>query len=189
MLLQEYSVDIDAGDSQKSFERLEILRTVASPWSHDQLCALRVAEAQAMQLLELVGATAPPVPLNILAPILPLTLRSRSGLPVSGLTFREDGLWVIGTNGSEPRVRQRFTVAHEVKHILDDPFVQRLGRPAYSLEDVADYFAASLLMPQHWIANRTRSGEVGVAALARMFAVSVPAMATRVSDLVACECA
>ena len=66
--------------------------------------------------------------------------------------------WVVVIRGDEPKVRQRFSLAHELKHIIDDDLMTRLAGglyPATTLycaderaERVADRFAAALLMPK-----------------------------------------
>ena len=38
---------------------------------------------------------------------------------ISGLTTWDDGNWVIGVNKSHPQARRRFTLAHEIKHLID----------------------------------------------------------------------
>ena len=87
-------------------------------------------------------------------------------------------------------MRQRFTLAHEYKHIIDHPFeaygLQGVaeGRQRQTIVHVCDYFAACLLMPkmllrQAWTAGRSQD----IAELARTFGVSSRAMEVRLQDL------
>jgi Zn-dependent peptidase ImmA (M78 family) len=79
--------------------------------------------------------------------------------------------------------RQRWSLAHEFKHILDHPFVtivypRRNGR-ADPAEQACDYFAACLLMPRRWLRQAWADGECDVQALARRFGVTPKAIRLR----------
>lgn len=68
-----------------------------------------------------------------------------------GFLFRMDDVPVIFYNQSRPVCRQRFTVAHELGHLLlghSGPLVNREPRPGDSpVERAANAFAADLLSP------------------------------------------
>lgn len=96
---------------------------------------------------------------------------------VSGALYRSDSIVVIGVNKNHPRNRQRFTLAHEVAHLLlhkEELFVdhhyvgvpstdaasatmRRLFRDTASSQAInpneieANRFAAALLMPRHFL--------------------------------------
>jgi Zn-dependent peptidase ImmA (M78 family) len=97
--------------------------------------------------------------------------------------------WLIVLNATEPGVRQRFSLMHEFKHVLDYPFRGFLypSTPFFDSERrwqlMADYFAACVLMPRHLVADRWAKGVRGLADLAREFDVSQEAMHRRLQDL------
>ena len=91
-------------------------------------------------------------------------MRTDVDLPVSGCTAWQAGRWLILINGSEPYGRQRFSLAHEFKHVIDHRFrdVLYVDRPRLSAdvqaEQAADYFAACLLMPRAWMKRAWAEG-------------------------------
>jgi len=92
---------------------------------------------------------------------------------------------VIGINKLHPKVRQRFTMAHELYHFLKHPEDKQVLRMSSTANDnleerQASCFAASLLMPKQVIAA---SKEKSTKALARLFRVSEEAMEIRVREL------
>ncbi|MCD2190990.1 ImmA/IrrE family metallo-endopeptidase [Actinomycetospora soli] len=125
---------------------------------------------------------------------------------VSGMLLREDGVApVIGVNTAHSRVRQRFTIAHELGHwslhpgrlvIFDRPM--RINRRdsvsamATDREEIqANAFAAALLMPERLVRQRVsdlppaqrRDPEAAAGELARSFDVSRLAMSFRLVNL------
>lgn len=93
-------------------------------------------------------------------------------------------------NGAEPAVRQRFSQAHEFKHVLDNPFVHILypATPGMSLhvraEQICDYFAACVLMPKIWVRRAWATDRIqDLFKLARGFGVSQTAMRVRLLQL------
>jgi Zn-dependent peptidase ImmA (M78 family) len=97
---------------------------------------------------------------------------------------------VIALNRSEPAVRQRFSLAHEFKHVIDAPFGETLY-PAWrglSAEDraehAANHFATCLLMPKAWVRRAYfNQGEHVLPRLAARFDVSQGAMRYRLESL------
>ena len=108
-----------------------------------------------------------------------------SPFSVSGCTDWAKGTWVIVINGSEPMVRQRFTLAHEFKHILDYRYIDIAYPSTPSLshrqrtEVVCDYFAGCLLVPRPWLKRTWCGGMQRLPDLARHFGVSQAAIQTR----------
>jgi IrrE N-terminal-like domain len=151
---------------------------------------LRVAELQATRLLQAQGITAPPVPEGVIGTLPRVQIERAGWMQDSGCVGWSKGKWVIVLNRSEPLVRQRFSLAHEAKHILDAPFGDLLY-PAWRglsasdrAEQVADHFAACLLMPKLWI-RRAFCGE-GItepSRLAACFHVSQAAVRVRLGTL------
>ena len=72
-------------------------------------------------------------------------------LPTSGMSHWDGQAWVISLNAADSLTRQRFTLLHEFKHIIDHGHADRLyhdtGRrsAAEQAEQAADYFAGCVL--------------------------------------------
>jgi Zn-dependent peptidase ImmA (M78 family) len=124
---------------------------------------------------------------------------------VSGMLYRDEENVVIGVNATHPERRQRFTIAHELGHL-----VLHKGRPlvvdhvrvnfrdanssaATDLEEIqANAFAAAVLMPRDPVIATARpalqkvqaGGEAGVVRdLSDGFEVSEQAMEYRLINL------
>ncbi len=168
---------------------LAVLRAKAPRRALNPAEAAQVAEWQATTLLELAGLTRPPTPASLIAELPRVLVRTDVDLPVSGCTSWQAGRWLIILNAAEPLVRQRFSLAHEFKHAIDhryrdELYVDRPGLSAHAqAEQAADYFAACLLMPKRWVYLAWAGGVQRVSELARLFAVSAPAMARRLDHL------
>lgn len=152
--------------------------------------ALQRAELQANRLLSLHSVTAPGVPIEIVTELPRVRVEQNYDLPVSGSAHWDGGFWVITVNGAEYSLRQRFSVMHEFKHILDHPtrhLIQgdpgRKLNPSAMAEKVADYFAACVLMPKAWVKSAFCNQSQSVEVLAEMFQVSQKAMSFRLSQI------
>jgi hypothetical protein len=154
-----------------------------------QFEAYRLAELQANHLLRSGGVNQPGTPDELITGQPFLRIALRSDLPISGLTNWYKPRWLIILNSTEPAVRRRFTLAHEFKHVLDHPFAARAypSNPWQASEEraerVADYFAASLLMPRRLIKRRFFQGLHDTSELAAEFGVSPQAMRYRLEQL------
>jgi Zn-dependent peptidase ImmA (M78 family) len=132
--------------------------------------------------------TEPPVPQRVITDLSRIEVRRISPFPTSGAAHWVSGRWVIVLNAAEPVSRQRFSLAHEFKHILDHHFVRQLYGAIDPLdrgdwgEQVCDYFAGCLLMPRPWL-KRAWAAEQNLGQLARSFHVSQAAMSTRLSQV------
>lgn len=126
------------------------------------------------------------------------------GDDVSGLLAIQDGIGTIGYNQNEPKVRRRFTIAHELGHyelhrdksdlFVDKQFIyrsQNSGSTAVNLamEQEANYFASAILMPTYLLreeiekVNMDLASEEAIKELAKSFEVSTTAMSIRISSL------
>jgi Zn-dependent peptidase ImmA (M78 family) len=109
--------------------------------------------------------------------------------PASGATQWSQGRWLILLNGADPAGRQRFSLAHEFKHVLDHPFIGELYPATRSMssreraEQVCDYFAACLLMPRLWLKRSWTTGTQDLRPLAHQFEVSRTAMRVRLLQI------
>lgn len=161
-------------------------------------------------LLRETGQQLPPVDVESIAEHLGAVVRrERAGGEISGALYRLDEGPVIGVNDGHVMERQRFTIAHELGHLVlhEDPvFVDRVyiapshaNRPTYlrdarssqatdSQEIEANKFAAALLMPPPMIREALSTLSVpvdadGIRELARRFEVSEQAMSFRLLNL------
>lgn len=126
------------------------------------------------------------------------------GDDVSGLLSIENGLGTIGYNQTEPKVRRRFTIAHELGHFelhkekshlfVDKQFIYRSltsgDNPVnQNMEQEANYFASAILMPADLLRreielmNLDLGSEDAIKELAKKFEVSATAMSVRISNL------
>jgi Zn-dependent peptidase ImmA (M78 family) len=151
--------------------------------------SLRIAELQASKLLALAALSEPPFTENIIAGLPRIQIERMTPAPVSGATQWSSGRWLILLNGSETRGRQRFSLAHEFKHVLDNPFIDWLYPAAGDMsageraEQVCDHFAACLLIPRLWLKRAWASGEQSTSSLAKHFDVSRAAMSVRLRQI------
>ena len=157
--------------------------------------SIQVARLQAAKLRALLGIEAPEINL--------LWLIQQTVIPVrfvpshelnedSGLTTDLiDGRLQIFINEAEPAIRQRFSVLHELKHVLDFPRAKtlhgRLGSgdtmlKGNMIEWIANDFAAHVLMPTPLV-KRVWHKTQDVALCASFFNVSREAMTTRLTKL------
>lgn len=150
---------------------------------------LRIAELQASRFLQLVGVHDAPVPERVITELPRLQVERMSPFPVSGATRWSSGQWLVILNGAEPRVRQRFSLAHEFKHILDHRFAELiyssfdpLDRKALT-EQLCDFFAGCVLMPRPWLKTAYAGGLQHLPSLSRHFDVSQAACQVRLSQI------
>jgi Zn-dependent peptidase ImmA (M78 family) len=121
---------------------------------------------------------------------------------VSGMLYREKDRALIGVNSTHPSTRQRFTLAHEIGHLVmhkgSPVFIDRLVRVNWrdgtsDKEEVeANTFAAELLMPRAFMepeiervlsrSHQTTPSQL-VDELSRAFRVSQEAMSYRLANL------
>ena len=151
--------------------------------------ALQIAEAQAARLLASAGITGPAVPVRIITDLPRVLVNRMSPFPVSGATEWSHGRWHVVLNGAEPATRQKFSLVHELKHIIDHPFVDRIyaNFPEHDrqnmTERICDYFAGCLLMPKPWVERAWHDGNQHIGDLAVTFGVSQSAMHVRLRQL------
>lgn len=108
---------------------------------------------------------------------------------VDGLLQMRNGNPQIFINRNFPIVRQRFTVAHELGHLLrhrlenDKVLFRATDFTSTTMRDEreANVFAAELLMPESMVRNLVHLAPVRD--LAQMFGVSEQAMAIRIRDI------
>lgn len=163
-------------------------------------------ESNVQKLLATVDLDKPPIDLVKIARSLGVPIR-REVLPkeVSGFLYRQDGESLIVVNSKQPPKRQRFTIAHEIGHLMldhkrdeihvDKAFLIkfRSDHPssADDLEEIqANAFAAALLMPKSMLQRdlkRYHNGESmddgALMALAERYDVSIQAFLIRLNTI------
>jgi len=161
-------------------------------------------EREVRQLLTEADVKGPPVPVKKLARMKGAKIRYEpyedNNQELSGVLFREGDKKIIGVNSLHAPVRQRFTIAHEIGHLLlhtDDLFVDgtvqalsrdRKSRQATDRKEIdANQFAAALLMPKQFLVDRIQRGRTvnlsKLYELAEEFRVSAEAMTFRLGNL------
>jgi Zn-dependent peptidase ImmA (M78 family) len=150
---------------------------------------LRLAELQANHLLHHFEIETNAVPEQIISELPRIRVIREDGLPVSGAAHWNGRYWIITVNADEPMFRQRFSVMHEFKHVLDHTTKQFLyhDRPFHTADEqaerVADYFAACLLMPKRVVKRLWCQGNQNMTELAKMLFVSNRALHYRLDQL------
>ncbi|GAB4078662.1 ImmA/IrrE family metallo-endopeptidase [Nostocoides australiense] len=150
--------------------------------------ALRIADLQATRLRELTGATDDAFPEEAVAG-LPRIRIVRRAIPTSGMSYWDGQEWIIALNSREPEARQRFTLLHEYKHIVDHGRADRLYTGTRNTdaekqaEQAADYFAGCVLMSRVLVKRAWSCGHQTPEALADIFQVSPRAAEVRVAQL------
>jgi Zn-dependent peptidase ImmA (M78 family) len=123
---------------------------------------------------------------------------------VSGFLYRDTAQTVIGVNTHHAPVRQKFTTAHELGHLLlhdqeqlhvDRDFRIRLRDDVSSqgtdeAEREANLFAASLLMPKRFLGEDLQNeeyvdlfGDNFLVGISRKYGVSTQALVNRLKNL------
>jgi len=167
---------------------------------------------RANELLEEAKISVPPVSVARIAGLLGVSiLREPLAGTLSGMLVGDGKCWVIGVNSLHSATRQRFTVAHELGHLVlhreelstRAPHIDEqknlsvlFRNPDSALgisqsEVEANRFAAELLMPTSLLVNDMTSELVSliddeeqlIEQLARRYRVSAQAMAIRLNQL------
>lgn len=158
-------------------ESIQIARIQAS-----KLRTWAAAQEPEINLIWLVNQRA--IPVNFTASHL---LGEQSGLTTDHIS----GKLEMYINESEPATRQRFSLLHEFKHVLDWPDADRLHSRLGSGDDdlkgkmiewVANEFAAQVLMPTKLV-KRVWFMSQDLSLMANLFNVSREAMSTRLEKL------
>ena len=168
---------------------LEQLRGLVPQRPLGSIEARRIAELQATRLLKTIEASEPAIVTDAISDALGISVERHNGLPSSGLTTQTQGGWIIVLSADEATNRARFSLVHEIKHILDDPFIEWLYRPSAGqsaeliAERICDCFAAAVLMPKAWIKRDWGNGHQNLRSLAARYSVSMAAMSYRLGEL------
>jgi len=156
-------------------------------------------------ILEQLNTKTAPVPIKEVALKRGLQVKPYNlGPDVSGVLYIKGETGIIGYNPSDPQVRQRFTIAHELGHyelhrtqgeVFADKQFQVHFRDHNSSsgenpqEKEANAFAAAILMPEVLLIEEIKkhcfdlADESALKAMAKLFNVSLLAMAFRIANL------
>lgn len=158
---------------------------------------LEIIEARAEEVLKKLNIRGLPVPVEDIAGKFQIKISRAPNSDFSGMLLRKNGYALIGVNSSEPPVRQRFTIAHELGHFFlhpkKDAFVDyrdnAKGVMRTPREKQANMFAAALLMPRQILIKDSRAiaidgfSEDELSTLAKRYDVSEEAMRFRLINL------
>ena len=160
-------------------------------------------ERRTEQLLAKAGMDTAPVPVEQVAAHLGIKLELADlGEDCSGVLVRNGNRAVIGINEKQHSNRQRFSIAHEIAHLIlheGDTYIDKGYRVHFrdlesgsgtKFEEMeANAFAAALLMPAKWVRDAFRqqpfelTEDDSLELLAKKFEVSTQAMTYRLMNL------
>lgn len=166
-------------------------------------------EKKARSILEDLNISEPPVPVEMIAKKMgaKLTFEPFEGKDdISGMLFRDGEINIIGINSSHPNTRQRFSIAHEIGHLVlhkKKLFIDKVvkidfrdttsGMAIDKNEIAANAFAAELLIPRDFVQreirreiskqNNVTGKEALIQKLSNTFDVSTQAMEYRLINL------
>ena len=165
----------------------------------------KAARSRAAQVLEENGIVKAPVPVERIAKRLGASVRfSPFDDSLSGMITIKDGVPIIGINALHHPNRQRFSIAHELGHLVlhrefitnnvhvDKSFAlnrdERSATGEDKLEIDANAFASELLIPREWLKREIAShvdleDDRALTNLAKHFKVSKVALQNRLLNL------
>lgn len=132
-----------------------------------------IAELKAKELVETVGVDSIPVNLEMYTDHFDIEIvRSPLSPKEAGNLFTKEGKKILLVNSTELYERQRFTLAHEVSHVLLEHSFGPAGRKLLTQdinrytgksreEKLADVCAAELLMPQKFFEGDVKKTDLG----------------------------
>lgn len=149
--------------------------------------AIQLAEMQARKLMDLVADPTGIYEHHIND--LPRIVVHHDDLDVvSGMSHWNGQQWIITIKRSDPLVRQRFTLLHEFKHIIDHGSTAKLyrGNSKHTADEqaerAADYFAGCVLVGRRELKSVWGQGMQREDDLAAHFGVSIPAIQVRLAQ-------
>jgi len=112
------------------------------------------------------GIDHPPVATNLITKAydnLPIEVRQVSLKASHGCVSRLSDCWLVHLNSNDTPARRRFTLYHEIFHILAhckaNPVFNKVtpgGQGSFN-ELLADHFATIMLMPEKWVKERWKN--------------------------------
>jgi hypothetical protein len=133
----------------------------------------------------LTGIPCPPTCLDSLCNRLGVATVTDDVFPVAGeLRQGSNGYQILCASGQSD-TRRRFTIAHELAHLVFEQSGRGCPRTGSELEQLCDMIAAEILMPMEIFKRElegVRPNAVGISQLASMFHVSLTATAIRCAE-------
>jgi len=139
------------------------------------------------EVLQYLDATRPPVDVKWVARSIGVLVFHDATSDATGMLVQTAEGAYIHVSPRDSLVRQRFTIAHELGHLLLHPESTHYRDATFAgtrLEIEANRFAADLLMPMWMIDAAVEAHGADVKRLARMFQVSEAAMDLRLDKWV-----
>lgn len=129
----------------------------------------------------------PSVPVDQLVVMMGVSLRFDAALDCSGEVRVVGQDATITVNAAEPPLRQRFTIGHELGHLMlhsvDQPLYRDKTFEGGPRETEANKFAAAILMPLWMVERAVLNPRLDERALATLFEVSERALGIRLEQL------
>lgn len=159
------------------------------------------ATLKAREFVNKVNPTTIPVPMQSYADQIGATIKQSYDLGDDEDGFsamKPNGKYGICVNGNQTNERQRFTVCHELAHIILGLPSEHTSDPSWSYskrapnEIICDVFAAELLLPYKKFKPLVADVDCSLAAideLANQFEASVTATGSRFAAMMSCPCA
>lgn len=159
------------------------------------------AVLKARELVRRVNSTAIPAAVEAYAAQFGAVIRQRRDLEPSepGWSFESNNRHYICINANDTLERQRFTICHEIAHIVLELPSEHMQAPwsgSYLKkppnEIICDVFAAELLLPFHLFKPLTGKSPIGFGAIAKLaedFAASITATGSRFATVLSVPCA
>ena len=131
------------------------------------------------------GVQCPPTDLHAFGKKLSVREISFENFPGSGELHRTDNGYRIVCSSAQERSRQRFTIAHELAHVILESTGRNAPRSGKDVERLCDMLAAECLMPAPVFRRflPARIGAAVISTLARLFETSPTATAIRCAEL------
>lgn len=149
--------------------------------------ALRITEHQASALRRSLDAREDYFETDLVGDIPRIRIQSVDDLPARGASFWGHASWHIHIRAQEPAPERRFTILHELKHVIDHP-TQHLIYDERALvsygerELIADYFARCVLIPASRL-RRLYATTTDRGLLTAHFGVTQRVLQQRLSDI------
>lgn len=139
-------------------------------------------------IIKKLNISSPPIPIEKVAELFSLQIIIYPKFPnnVSGVIIKKEGLNVIGVNSNHPKVRQRFSIAHELGHYImghdNMEYIDETFDKPTDKEQEANKFAAKILMPRSMLKKDIEKNDYDIPSLAKRYEVSEQAMSIRLLE-------
>jgi Zn-dependent peptidase ImmA (M78 family) len=149
-----------------------------------------IEERRAYEVIADAGCKGPPVELEPILEKYGIDLILRPFNYVSGVLIKDPVYTLLVVNENDPETRRRFTIAHELGHLVLEHEGRRFAEPSNEnppQERAANRFAGALLMREDWLRaawddyrdNPDHRPEI----IAEIFDVSAEALRVRLKEL------